>query len=72
MYYYPAFISSILLKYFFKKNVLSRKIMELHNNMDDLYELCNDVYSTGEELKVRMPLFCEKSRYFLNKNINQG
>jgi 2-dehydropantoate 2-reductase len=66
-YYFPTFISSILFKRFFKKNIIPRKIMELHNNMQDLYEICNDVYKTAQELGIKIPLFSEKSNFFLGK-----
>lgn len=65
MFYYPSWISSILLKYFFKKNILARQIMSLHNNLEDLYELCSDVYDTGEKAGINMPLFERKSNLFL-------
>lgn len=70
MFYFPAVLSSILFKVYFKKNVLSRKIMELHNNMDDLYEICNDVYKTATELGIDTPLFTQKEKYFLNNTGN--
>lgn len=70
MFYFPAFLSSILFRVYFKKNVLSRKIMELHNNMDDLYEICNDVYKTATELGIDTPLFTQKEKYFLNNRGN--
>lgn len=64
MYYFPAFLSGMLFKAFFRKNVLSRRIMELHKSPDDLYELCNDVYSTAKELGVKTPRLDAKAAFF--------
>lgn len=66
--YLPALFSSIVFKQFFSKNLLPRKIMELHNNLDDLYELCTDVYQSARKLGVRTPLFEQKAKYFLHAN----
>lgn len=67
LFHMPPVIAGTLFKFFFRTNVLSRRIMELHNNPEDLYELCSDVYNTGMQLKISTPLFEEKKEYFLNK-----
>ncbi len=72
MYYYPALFSSILFKHYFKKNILARKIMELHNNLEDLYELCGDVYGTAKALNISTPLLTNKEKYFLAGQNVQG
>jgi 2-dehydropantoate 2-reductase len=64
MYYLPVLFSGLLFKFYFRQNLLSRKIMELHNNMDDLYELCSDVYHTAKELGIDTPRLDAKARYF--------
>jgi 2-dehydropantoate 2-reductase len=64
----PTFISTRIMKKLFKKNIPVRQIMELHNNLDDLFELCTDVYQSVFEYKIKAPLFTEKSKYFLNRS----
>jgi len=64
-YYLPTFISSLAFKQVFRRKVLARKIMELHNNLDDLYDLCTDVYRSAKELGTGTPLFDQKAQYFL-------
>ena len=64
-YYLPTFFSSLAFKRVFKRNVLARKIMELHNNLDDLYDLCSDVHRSAKELGISTPLFDQKAQYFL-------
>jgi len=66
-YYLPALISSVAFKQVFRRNVLARKIMELHNNLSDLYDLCTDVYRSAKELGISTPLFDQKAQYFLHK-----
>jgi 2-dehydropantoate 2-reductase len=67
-YYLPTFFSSLAFKQVFRRNVLARKIMELHNNLDDLYDLCTDVYQSAKDLGIHTPLFDQKARYFLRKS----
>ena len=64
----PTFISTRIMKNLFKKNIPVRQIMELHNNVDDLFEICTDVYNSVIEYKIKAPLFTEKSKYFLNQS----
>ena len=63
----PTFISTRIMKRLFRKNIPVRQIMELHNNPDDLFELCTDVYNSISEYNISAPLFFAKSRYFLNQ-----
>jgi hypothetical protein len=55
-------------KQVFRRNVLARKIMELHNNLDDLYDLCTDVYQSAKDFGIHTPLFDQKARCFLRKS----
>jgi ketopantoate reductase len=64
----PTFISTRIMKNLFKKNIPVRQIMELHNNLDDLFELCTDVYNSILEYNIKAPLFTEKAKYFLNQS----
>ena len=64
-YYLPVFFSSIMFKRVFRKNILARRIMELHNNLDDLYELCTDVYHSAAGLWASsLPSFDERLGIF--------
>lgn len=67
MYYLPTLFSSHLFKAYFARNELSRSIMEMHNNLDDLYEICNDVYRSAAQLHVDTPLLAQKAKYFLRQ-----
>jgi 2-dehydropantoate 2-reductase len=51
-YYMPSNIAAILMKKMFKTNELSRKIMELHSNKNDLFYVCSNVYNTGKQNNV--------------------
>jgi len=67
-FYLPTFISSLAFKRVFKKNLLARRIMELHNNLDDLYGLCSDVYQSAKEMGISTPRFEQKAVYFAGKS----
>ena len=67
-YYLSTLISSMAFKQVFRRNVLARKIMELHNNLDDLYDLCTDVYQSAKDLGIHTPLFDQKAQYFLRNS----
>ena len=66
-YYLPVIFSSTMFKRMFKKNLPARRIMELHNNLGDLYDLCSDVFNSAKALGVSTPLFEQKASFFLNK-----
>lgn len=69
-YKMPSKLAEIIMKRMFKSNELTRKIMQLHNNVEDLIYVCKSVYETGEENGISTPLLSEKyERYFLNLNI---
>ncbi len=44
------------MKIMFSKNELTRKIMTLHNDKQDIFYCCHCVYQTGQELGVEMPI----------------
>lgn len=69
-YKIPSKLGGIIMKRMFKNNELTRRIMELHNNIDDLFYVCKSVYDKGRELGVSTPLFSEKyEKYIANLNI---
>lgn len=55
-YKIPIWIASRAMKIMFAKNELTRKIMTLHNDKQDILYCCESVYQTGRELGVNMPL----------------
>ncbi|MDO4641091.1 MAG: 2-dehydropantoate 2-reductase N-terminal domain-containing protein [Neisseria sp.] len=58
-YKLPTFISAPLMKRMFAKKVLTRKIMTLHGNTQDLLFVCKCLYDSGKENQVRAPNFYE-------------
>ena len=55
-YKIPAWIAGNAMKVMFAKNELTRKIMTLHNDKQDIFYCCQSVYQTGQELGVKMPI----------------
>ena len=55
-YKIPAWIAGKAMKVMFAKNELTRKIMTLHNDKQDIFYCCQSVYQTGQELGVKMPI----------------
>lgn len=56
-YKLPTFISAPIMKKMFAQNILSRKIMTLHNNFNDLFYVCKTLYDSGKKEKVPAPIF---------------
>ncbi|EHJ51530.1 ketopantoate reductase family protein [Streptococcus macacae] len=56
-YQLPAMISAPLMKRMFAKKVLTRKIMTLHGNIQDLLFVCRCLYDSGKEKDVHAPVF---------------
>jgi len=55
-YKIPAFIAARIMKIMFNNNPLTRRIMELHDNIDDLVFVCTSVFDEGVRQGVRTPL----------------
>lgn len=69
-YKIPSKLSGMIMKRMFKTNELTRRIMELHSNIEDLIYVCKSVYRTGKELGVKTTLLSEKyEEYIINLNI---
>lgn len=69
-YKIPSKLAGIIMKRMFKTNELTRRIMELHNNIKDLIYVCKSVYDTGKELGVKTPLLSQKyEKYIGNLHI---
>lgn len=56
-YKLPTIISSPIMKRMFATNILTRKIMTLHSNLQDLLYVCQCVYDEGKKNKIEAPLF---------------
>jgi len=57
VYKLPAQLSAIFMKRMFATNNLTRRIMELHGNIDDLLYICNSVYKEGKINNISAPIF---------------
>ncbi|KAG4092286.1 hypothetical protein H8356DRAFT_1703852 [Neocallimastix lanati (nom. inval.)] len=58
-YKLPTIISSPIMKRMFATNILTRKIMTLHSNLQDLFFVCRCVYEEGKKNNVSAPIFYE-------------
>ena len=56
-YKLPTVISAPLMKHMFAKKVLTRKIMTLHGNTQDLMFVCKCVYDSGQDMNITAPHF---------------
>ena len=56
-YKLPTFLSAPLMKRMFANNILTQKIMTLHNNLPDLLYVCKCVYEEGKKKGIEAPLF---------------
>ena len=54
-YKLPTFISAPVMKKMFRDNILTRKIMTLHGNLNDLLFVCKSVYDKGKENNISAP-----------------
>lgn len=66
-YKIPARIAGLVMKRMFATNKLTRKIMQIHNNADDLMYVCKSVYDCGQQLQVQAPVFYPYYQIFLKK-----
>ena len=57
MYKIPSYVSAVFMKRMFANNTLTRRIMELHGNIDDLLYICNSVYKQGKQNNISAPIF---------------
>lgn len=70
-YKLPTVISVPLMRHMFASNVLTRKIMTLHGNAQDLAYVCSGVYASGQSESVRTPIFSdcyERFKHRLDKS----
>lgn len=59
-YKIPSKIAGIAMKRMFAKNELTRKIMSLHSNVDDLLYICKNIYDSGKNNGIKAPLLYDK------------
>ncbi|MCO7125877.1 2-dehydropantoate 2-reductase [Sporolactobacillus shoreicorticis] len=60
-YKLPSKLGAFIMKRMFKTNQLTRRIMEIHANINDLLYVCKSVHDKGKELHVKTPYF---DKYF--------
>ncbi|TCD53843.1 ketopantoate reductase family protein [Alloscardovia theropitheci] len=58
-YMMPSWGASHVMKYMFAHNEPARRIMLMHNDMNDIMYACHNVYRTGEDYHLDMPYFYE-------------
>ena len=68
VYKLPAQLSAIFMKRMFATNNLTRRIMELHGNIDDLLYICNSVYKEGNIKQCFSSTFLSVVRRYYKKN----
>ncbi len=56
-YRIPSKIAGVVMKKMFAGNLLTRKIMTLHSNPDDLLYVCKNVYDCGKQNTLSTPIF---------------
>lgn len=56
-YRLPTWLSAPLMKRMFRNNIMTRKIMTLHGNVDDLRFVCQCLYDSGKRLGIDAPVF---------------
>ena len=56
-YKLPTFLSAPMMKRMFRNNLLTRKIMTLHGNVNDLLFVCKSLYETGQSSGIKAPVF---------------
>lgn len=59
-YKIPACIAGIVMKRMFAGNELTRRIMTLHNDIQDILYGCTCIYDTGKKNGLELPLFYQK------------
>lgn len=66
-YRLPVCLSAPLMKRMFAKNILSRTIITLHNNLPDLFFVCQCLYDLGKKKQVAAPTFYKTYKEALQK-----
>ena len=56
-----------MMKRMFARNILTRKIMTLHSNTQDLLFVCRTVYESGKANGVEAPVYYESYEAALKK-----
>ena len=56
-YMIPLAVSAPVMKRMFATNELTRKIMTLHGNTDDLFYVCRSLYAAGKDAGIEAPVF---------------
>lgn len=59
-YKIPSKIAGMVMKRMFATNELTRRIMQLHSNVDDLLYVCKNIYDCGKSNGIEAPLLYHK------------
>lgn len=65
-YKIPSLLAGLIMKRMFRTNRLTRQIMELHANKDDLLYVCGSVYEIGKKMNISTPCFDINYKALLN------
>ena len=71
-YRLPTAVSAPLMKRMFARNLLTRRIMTLHGNTDDLLFVCRTVYEQGRASRIPAPVFYESYEAARDKAARRG
>lgn len=71
-YRLPTAISAPIMKRMFSKNLLTRRIMTLHGNTDDLLFVCRTVYEQGQTNAILAPVFYESYEAARDRTTRRG
>ncbi len=71
-YRLPTAVSAPLMKRMFARNLLTRRIMTLHGNTDDLLFVCRTVYEQGRANAISAPVFNESYEAARDKASRRG
>lgn len=56
-YKLPSMLAGFLMKQMFASNELTRRIMTLHSDINDMLYGCNSIYEEGKKQNLKLPLF---------------
>ena len=72
VYRLPTVVSAPLMKRMFARSLLTRRIMMLHGNTDDLLFVCRTVYEQGRASRIPAPVFYESYEAARDKAARRG
>lgn len=61
-YKIPSKLAGLIMKKMFANSLLTRKIMTLHSNLEDLLFVCGSIYQYGKQKNISAPVFYENCK----------